>query len=148
MMKELEMARIVDRLIDEAVLIEKVRSGKMDNIALMVQDDRISIEESKKRMLSANQEAIEKTNDAKRLATWKLAMIADGQKIDGIKVDGYRGKWYVVDVRCVKRGTLLLLEHETYGDETGALIVTEKTHKVVLDDVWNGWSDYYDAFEA
>ena len=64
---------------------------------------------------------------------------------DGIKVEGYRGKWYVIDsVAFVKDGEMheaFLLEHETYGDETEGLIVDEDG-KLLEDDVWNGFDDF------
>ena len=66
-----------------------------------------------------------------------------------IKVPGYRGYWYVIEtahVRGFKDSKLYLLEHETYGDETESLIVTNNPEngnvQLVMDDVWNGFDDY------
>ena len=85
---------------------------------------------------------------------WKVDycyMVAplDGNS-DHISIDGHIGTWYVIDegrfkapgarypVRCY------LLEHETYGDEAAALIVSA-CGVVLLDDVWNGFEDLVEA---
>lgn len=69
---------------------------------------------------------------------------------DHISIDGHTGTWYVIDegeykapaarypVRC------FLLEHETYGDEAAALIVSS-AGVVLLDDVYNGFDDLVEA---
>jgi len=59
---------------------------------------------------------------------------------DNIKVNGHRGKWYVIAEITWKGEKIFLLEHETYGDEAASLIVNEKL-EVILDDVWNGFDD-------
>ena len=59
---------------------------------------------------------------------------------DGIKIEGYVGKWYVIDETYFKSQRVYLLEHETYGDEAACLIVDDKLN-VVLDDVHNGFDD-------
>ncbi|MGL4999350.1 MAG: hypothetical protein ACRC5T_10305, partial [Cetobacterium sp.] len=46
----------------------------------------------------------------------------------GIKVDGRKGKWYVIDKRVVKDmngriKTVFMLEHEFYGDEAEWIFV-------------------------
>lgn len=56
-------------------------------------------------------------------------------------IDGHEGKWYVIDEKEYDGSTLYLLESENYGDEAACIIVNEK-EEVVLDDVWNGFSDY------
>lgn len=61
-------------------------------------------------------------------------------KKDGIKIDGHRGRWYVVDESEWKGEKVFLLEHETYGDEAACLIANEKL-EVIMDDVWNGFDD-------
>ena len=62
---------------------------------------------------------------------------------DHIKIEGHRGRWYVIDTIYVKGSPLFLLEHETYGDEAPSLIVKEDG-TIVLDDVWNGFDDYFE----
>lgn len=62
-------------------------------------------------------------------------MITD--KSEHITIDGYIGKWYVIDTTYHKGKKLFLLEHETYGDEAADLLVDEEGN-VILDDVWNG----------
>lgn len=59
---------------------------------------------------------------------------------DGIKIKGYIGKWYVIGCSHYKGKEVYLLEHETYGDEAASLIVDGELN-VLLDDVWNGFSD-------
>ena len=47
----------------------------------------------------------------------------------------------------MKDGSIVfLLEHETYGDETGCVIVDENG-MLLVGDVCNGFDDYYEAQE-
>lgn len=62
---------------------------------------------------------------------------------DGIKINGHRGKWYVVDTTYFRGKRVFLLEHETYGDMAANLIV-DKEGNIILDDVWNGFNDLED----
>lgn len=59
---------------------------------------------------------------------------------DRIIVEGYGGKWYVIDTGYYKGIKLFLLEHETFGDETEHLIVDGYCN-IIMDDVWNGFDD-------
>lgn len=59
---------------------------------------------------------------------------------DHIKIENHVGKWYVVDESYHNGEKVFELEHETYGDEAAHLIVN-KNGKVILDDVWNSFSD-------
>ena len=61
-------------------------------------------------------------------------------KNDGIKIDGHRGRWHVIEESEWKGEKVFLLEHETYGDEAACLIVNEKL-EIIMDDVWNGFDD-------
>ena len=61
-------------------------------------------------------------------------------KMDGIKVDGHYGTWYVIDEGFHKGQRVYLLEHETYGDEAASVIINE-AGRVIMDDVHNGLSD-------
>lgn len=65
---------------------------------------------------------------------------------DKITIKGHIGTWYVIDHAEYGGKKLFLLEHETYGDEAACLIVDEHG-SVVLDDVWNGFSDYEEQFD-
>lgn len=58
----------------------------------------------------------------------------------GIKIEGYRGKWYVIDTTINNTIRCFLLEHETYGDEVPCLIVDD-TGRIIADDVYNGFDD-------
>ena len=64
---------------------------------------------------------------------------------DHIKIEGHRGRWYVIDTSFFRGQKVFLLEHETYGDEAPSLIVTADG-TIVLDDVWDGFLDLEEAF--
>ena len=46
------------------------------------------------------------------------------EKLENIKVEDYRGLWYVIDEDM----GYLLLEHQTYGDETCHLVVKKNDY--------------------
>lgn len=58
-------------------------------------------------------------------------------KREGIRVEGHRGTWYVIDEGYHNGRKVYLLEHETYGDEAASVIVDSKGN-LLLEDVWNG----------
>lgn len=62
------------------------------------------------------------------------------EKSDSIQINGWRGYWHVIDSTYYKSVKVFLLEHNTYGDMTESLIV-DSNGNVILDDVWNGFSD-------
>lgn len=62
---------------------------------------------------------------------------------DGIRINGHRGTWYVIDTTYFRGQRVFLLEHETYGDMAAGLIV-DRTGNIILDDVWNGFTDLED----
>lgn len=69
---------------------------------------------------------------------------------DGIKIEGHRGTWYVINEMDVYNDAtkkedkrLYLLEHEVYGEDAPHLIV-DKDLNIILDDVWNGFDDYWE----
>lgn len=68
------------------------------------------------------------------------------KKQDNIKIEGYKGTWYVVDKTIYNGKRYYLLESEIWGDEAPCLIIDEKGN-VILDEVWNGFGDLYEAFE-
>lgn len=71
-------------------------------------------------------------------------------KRDGIKMNGWIGKWYIIDEREYRGEMYYMLEHETYGDETEHLIVSYQPASgfmLELDEVYSGWTDFYEAFE-
>jgi hypothetical protein len=69
-------------------------------------------------------------------------------KSTNIKVEGHRGKWYVVDAQTYTIQsdkspttlTLFLVEHQIHGDEAACLILMEDG-TLFIDDVWNGWDE-------
>lgn len=66
---------------------------------------------------------------------------------ENIEVDNHLGTWYVIDgLELAESSTkLFLLEHEEYGDEAANVIVDEN-NKLIMDDVYNGFDDYFEAF--
>ena len=74
----------------------------------------------------------------------------DGEPIkensDNIQINGYYGEWYVVDTESHNGRTLFELEHETHGDSVAHLIV-DCHGAIVLEEVWNGFLDYYESLE-
>lgn len=66
---------------------------------------------------------------------------------ENIKIKGYKGTWYVIDMSYYWGNKVFLLESEQYGDEVSAIIVSE-SGKVVLADVWNGWNDLMEAAQS
>ena len=147
MQTEMKINRLMDSFADAVETATQERLQRYDRYTEMFCNGEISEDEYRDRNISAGMKAQESITDAKKFHTWAITTLLNGGKIDGIKVAGYSGTWYVIDVRIIKGQTLLLLESEQYGDETESLIVTEKQHKLKLDDVWNGWNDYYEANE-
>ena len=66
---------------------------------------------------------------------------------ENIKIKGYKGTGYVIDMSYYWGNKVFLLESEQYGDEVSAIIVSENG-KVVLADVWNGWNDLMEAAQS
>lgn len=60
--------------------------------------------------------------------------------VDGLKVEGHKGTWYVIAMQYYKGERVYLLEHETYGDGSACLIVNGNLN-IICDDVWNGFLD-------
>lgn len=83
-----------------------------------------------------------KNQDAKELFVEPLTIDSEN-----IEVDNHLGTWYVIDGLELEENStkLFLLEHEEYGDEAANVIVDE-TNKLIMDDVYNGFDDYFEAF--
>jgi hypothetical protein len=58
---------------------------------------------------------------------------------DHIEVAGHYGKWFVVDSETHNG-------HETHGD-SAAHIIVDCHGTIILEDVWNGFADYYESLE-
>lgn len=65
---------------------------------------------------------------------------------DNIAITGHFGTWYVVDIETHNDRILFELEHETHGD-TAAHLIVDCHGTIVLDEVWNGFADYYESLE-
>lgn len=59
---------------------------------------------------------------------------------NNIKVDQYKGTWYVIDESFYDSKKVYLLESEQFGEDIPCLIV-DKDLKVVKNNVWNGFGD-------
>lgn len=68
------------------------------------------------------------------------------EELNGIKIEGYRGKWHSIDSIHFGTHTLFLMEHDYYGDLTHCLIVDENK-RLICEEVWNGFDDFYDIFD-
>lgn len=68
-----------------------------------------------------------------------------------IKINGHTGTWGVIETKQYENRTLVLLEHEEYGDETAFMIAELETKRdwneeysefvLVMDCAWNGFDD-------
>jgi len=146
MTKEAKIKRQLDDLVD---LVENAmwkHGQKRDLIADRLKSGDLEPSKADDLVIASRMECIQTENEAVRHALAMISAISDGIDLDDIKIDGHRGKWHVIDLKKIDGRDLALLEHSTYGDETEGLIVDAKTHDLVLDDVWNGWTDYEDAF--
>lgn len=125
------------------------RQRMEDNLVYQVKQGSVKPDAIQGRLDRIKSEYENCISDAENIARWKLLQIADGKPIDGIRVEGHRGKWYVIDVTNTvkdhKPMTLLLLEHETYGSDA-ASVITDSGFNLIMDDVWNGFDDYFEAF--
>ncbi|MGN0665413.1 MAG: hypothetical protein ACI4KF_02680, partial [Huintestinicola sp.] len=65
---------------------------------------------------------------------------------DSLIIDGYEGTWYVVDTETVDGKKPFLLESENYGDEAAGIII-DKDRNVLVDEAWNGFSDYHEKYD-
>lgn len=62
---------------------------------------------------------------------------------NGIKLDGYKGKYYVIDQTIEKGKDYYLLESELYGDEAPCIIVDGNLN-IILSGVTNGLTELED----
>lgn len=70
------------------------------------------------------------------------------EKSDNIKVPGYTGTWYVIDVSGGSgyEPKLFLLESEQDGDECAHLVVDERA-VAIWDGCYNDWDDLNEAVD-
>ena len=144
MRNESKVTRAILEAMHTARRLYQDREYERDRIAARFRSGLISAEEAERLNTAANYALVEEEDAAAYLATWTISALADGRPVEGIRIDGHRGRWYVVDVKPREVNgrvqPLLLLQHEQYGDETGGLLVSED-YEVILDDVWNGYED-------
>ena len=144
MTKETMIERLLHDLVDRVENAARRCDNADELTALRVKDGRLSVQDSVKEMTNHKMEMIETENEAVRDILWRVMAIVNDQQVNHIKVDGYNGYWHVIDRTVHKGKPLLLLEHSKYGDETCCLIVDEQFN-LVMDEVWNGFDDYYEA---
>ncbi|MBD7970242.1 hypothetical protein [Paenibacillus gallinarum] len=63
---------------------------------------------------------------------------------EGIKIIGHRGTWYTLESSHYEGERVFLLEHEQYGDEAAHIIVNQD-RKIIMENVWNGFSDLWEG---
>lgn len=57
--------------------------------------------------------------------------------MEGIKVEGHRGTWYVIDEGYYNGEKVYLLEHEKHGEEVPSIIVNSDL-KIIMEEVTDG----------
>jgi hypothetical protein len=62
------------------------------------------------------------------------------EKIEGLKLKGYKGTWYEIDRLTVNDTMYILLESEKFGDEVSGIVIDE--HMNIIED------DAYDDLET
>lgn len=136
------LSKLADRIERETAQRENLTHAYIQDL----HEDKLTLEQFDKILLRRRMDSVQEANEAIHDALFQITALIDGIQMDGIRVDGHRGTWYVIDRKKYGSRDLLLLEHETYGSDAAGVIVTAKTHKLVMEDVWNGWTDYEDAF--
>lgn len=63
---------------------------------------------------------------------------------ENIKVEGYRGTWYVIDETVRDGRKYYLLESEKWGDEAPHLLVDAKMN-VIADDMYDNIEEQIDC---
>lgn len=76
----------------------------------------------------------------------KEIYLPDEIKFDGIQISTHIGRWYTIDSIITNENLYFLCEHETYGDETANIII-DINGNLIMDDVWNGFEDYFEREE-
>ena len=144
-MNQIKLNRYLNDVIEEVAAAERFYQDREKFTVNAVHRGLISVDESVERIKASRYQRVQEQNEAIGRAAWFITALADGRPVSGIKIDGYDGTWHVIDVKprelYGRIQPLLLMEHDRYGDEAACLLVTE-SYKVVLDDVWNGYSDF------
>lgn len=70
-------------------------------------------------------------------------MIADKNKV---KVEGYRGTWYVVDEVTFFYKDYYLLEHNFYGEDA-PWVAIDTNGKLVMEDITGGVEEFLDRMD-
>jgi hypothetical protein len=58
------------------------------------------------------------------------------EKLQGLKLKGYRGTWYEIDRMTVNNTTYILLESEKWGDEVSGIVIDEHMN-IIEEDAYN-----------
>lgn len=62
------------------------------------------------------------------------------EKRDGIKIEGHKGTWYVIDEIFYNNTKVFLLEHEIHGEDANNLIIDGDLN-ILVEDVTDGFDD-------
>jgi len=116
------------------VLHDRVEAWAMSNT--LPHDSVDGMREELTTKLRSDFSDVDMPNESKE----KYAAITSGS--ENIRIESHFGTWHVISARDTERhGTLFLLEHDIYGDETACLIVNG-IGEVIVCNVWNGFLDY------
>lgn len=63
------------------------------------------------------------------------------ERLTKITVVDFTGRWDEIGCRIIEGKKLYLMEHRTYQDGA-AYIIIDESHKLVMEDVYDGFSDY------
>ena len=131
---------------NEAILKEVIRDTRLNeiertyDIIFKLADRRAEINRGFMESEAAKEM---KVKEVKENAMQRVEQNIITRDSEGIRVEGHRGTWYVIDTENVDGQELFLLESEQHGDQAAGVIV-DKSGTLILENVWNGFSDYRD----
>lgn len=67
------------------------------------------------------------------------------QKLQGLKFQGYKGSWHEIERTNMYNQEIVLLESEQFGNDICGMIAEIDKNgnaKLVVDESWDGFSDY------
>ena len=67
-------------------------------------------------------------------------------KREGIKVEGHRGTWYVIDEVVYEGNTYYLLEHETYGEDADHIAIDANGYNI-FSHITDGTTEIIERLE-
>ena len=64
---------------------------------------------------------------------------------DGIKFKGFKGTWHILAQTSILGINLVAWESDQWGEDIPGIITDDKD-KILVDSVYNGWSDYREKY--